>query len=91
MGALDRRCLMRVFWLQGQNPSPILTFDLRLPWPFYTNGTIGAAKQDVERAAQAISEKYDCGAYVAVNKAVVTQASSAIPVVPSTSQSFSRS
>ncbi|MFO8026363.1 MAG: trans-2-enoyl-CoA reductase family protein [Opitutales bacterium] len=51
-------------------------------WPIYTNGTIGAAKKDVERAARAISEAYDCEAYVAVNKAVVTQASSAIPVVP---------
>jgi enoyl-[acyl-carrier protein] reductase/trans-2-enoyl-CoA reductase (NAD+) len=51
-------------------------------WPVYTNGTIGAAKEDVERAAKAITEAYDCEAYVAVNKAVVTQASSAIPVVP---------
>lgn len=53
-----------------------------ITWPVYTNGTIGAAKKDVERAARAISEAYDCEAYVAVNKAVVTQASSAIPVVP---------
>ena len=51
-------------------------------WPIYANGTIGAAKKDVERGAKAISENYDCKAYVAVNKAVVTQASSAIPVVP---------
>lgn len=53
-----------------------------LTWPVYTNGTIGQAKKDVERAAAAITEKHDCKAYVAVNKAVVTQASSAIPVVP---------
>lgn len=51
-------------------------------WPIYKNGTIGQAKKDVERAAVAISKAYDCNAYVAVNKAVVTQASSAIPVVP---------
>lgn len=51
-------------------------------WPIYTNGTIGQAKKDVERAATAISATYDCDAYVAINKAVVTQASSAIPVVP---------
>lgn len=51
-------------------------------WPIYKNGTIGQAKKDVERAAVAISKTYDCKAYVAVNKAVVTQASSAIPVVP---------
>lgn len=53
-----------------------------LTWPVYTNGTIGQAKKDVERAAAAISEKHDCQAVVAINKAVVTQASSAIPVVP---------
>ncbi|WPJ96783.1 enoyl-ACP reductase FabV [Coraliomargarita algicola] len=53
-----------------------------LTWPVYTNGTIGQAKKDVERAAAAITAKHDCAAYVAVNKAVVTQASSAIPVVP---------
>lgn len=51
-------------------------------WPIYKNGTIGQAKKDVERAAAALSKTYDCEAYVAVNKAVVTQASSAIPVVP---------
>lgn len=51
-------------------------------WPIYKNGTIGQAKKDVERAANAITKAYDCKAYVAVNKAVVTQASSAIPVVP---------
>lgn len=53
-----------------------------ITWPVYTNGTIGAAKKDVERAATAISAKHGCEAYVSVNKAVVTQASSAIPVVP---------
>ena len=53
-----------------------------ITWPVYTNGTIGAAKKDVERSAVAINAKYDCDAYVSVNKAVVTQASSAIPVVP---------
>ena len=53
-----------------------------LTWPVYTNGTIGQAKKDVERAAAAITAAYDCEAYVSVNKAVVTQASSAIPVVP---------
>jgi len=53
-----------------------------ITWPVYTNGTIGAAKKDVERAADAISKAHGCEAYVSVNKAVVTQASSAIPVVP---------
>jgi len=53
-----------------------------ITWPVYTNGTIGAAKKDVERAAEAISKRHGCEAFVSVNKAVVTQASSAIPVVP---------
>lgn len=56
-----------------------------LTWPIYRNGTIGKAKEDLERAARAITEKLSSlqgRAQVAVNKAVVTQASSAIPVVP---------
>ncbi len=55
-------------------------------WPIYRNGTIGRAKEHLEDSASAISEKMKAagcgGAYVSVNKAVVTQASSAIPVVP---------
>ncbi len=51
-------------------------------WPVYKNGTIGTAKLDVERAAKAIQERHQLEAFVSVNKAVVTQASSAIPVVP---------
>ena len=54
--------------------------------PIYRNGTIGRAKEDLEHTANQISEKMkeQCNgrAYVSVNKAVVTQASSAIPVVP---------
>jgi enoyl-[acyl-carrier protein] reductase/trans-2-enoyl-CoA reductase (NAD+) len=56
-----------------------------LTWPIYKNGTIGRAKEDLDRAASEISSKYahlQGNGYVAVNKAVVTQASSAIPVVP---------
>tara|TARA_R100000027_G_scaffold34143_1_gene24966 strand:- start:1608 stop:2804 length:1197 start_codon:yes stop_codon:yes gene_type:complete len=57
----------------------------KLTWPIYKNGTIGKAKEDLDRAATVITDQYkNLGgeAYVAVNKAVVTQASSAIPVVP---------
>lgn len=53
-----------------------------LTWPIYKNGTIGKAKEDLDRAASLITERYSGKAFVAVNKAVVTQASSAIPVVP---------
>ncbi len=56
-----------------------------LTWAIYRNGTIGRAKEDLESTAGRISEKLSAsggGAYVSVNKALVTQASSAIPVVP---------
>lgn len=51
----------------------------------YRQGTLGRAKADVDRAAKAISERLtDIGgqARVAVLKAIVSQASTAIPVVP---------
>lgn len=54
-----------------------------MTWPIYTNGTIGSAKKDVDLTAERLSEKYGANtAVVSVNKALVTQASSAIPVVP---------
>lgn len=54
-------------------------------WPIYKNGTIGKAKEDLERAQKALDGKLAAvsgKAWVSVNKALVTQASSAIPVVP---------
>jgi enoyl-[acyl-carrier protein] reductase/trans-2-enoyl-CoA reductase (NAD+) len=58
----------------------------QLTWPIYRDGTIGQAKKDVDATAQRIHEKLSAklggSARVSVNKAVVTQASSAIPVVP---------
>jgi enoyl-[acyl-carrier protein] reductase/trans-2-enoyl-CoA reductase (NAD+) len=54
-------------------------------WAIYKNGTIGLAKNDLERAAKAIDARLGQsggGAFISVNKALVTQASSAIPVVP---------
>jgi len=56
-----------------------------LTWPIYKNGTIGKAKEDLERVQRALDAKLaslDGKAWVSVNKALVTQASSAIPVVP---------
>ncbi len=56
-----------------------------LTWPIYKNGTIGRAKEDVERAQRSLDTKLaplGGKAWVSVNKALVTQASSAIPVVP---------
>ncbi len=58
----------------------------RLTWPIYRDGTIGRAKQDLEEAARALNqllgEELGGRAWVSVNKAVVTQAAAAIPVVP---------
>ncbi len=57
----------------------------KLTYPIYHEGTIGRAKQHLADTAVSISNKYaDKGiqAFVSVNKALVTQASSAIPVVP---------
>lgn len=55
-------------------------------FPIYKNGTIGLAKNDLERAGKridALLKTHGYGrAFVSVNKALVTQASSAIPVVP---------
>jgi enoyl-[acyl-carrier protein] reductase/trans-2-enoyl-CoA reductase (NAD+) len=55
-------------------------------WDIYKNGTIGLAKNDLERAAKridALLKTHGYGrAFISVNKALVTQASSAIPVVP---------
>ncbi|MFT4175119.1 MAG: trans-2-enoyl-CoA reductase family protein [Luteolibacter sp.] len=54
-------------------------------WPIYKNGTIGKAKEDLEAAQRELDAKLaplGGKAWVSVNKALVTQASSAIPVVP---------
>ncbi len=56
-----------------------------LTWPIYKNGTIGKAKEDLERVQAKLDTKLapiNGKAWVSVNKALVTQASSAIPVVP---------
>jgi len=54
-----------------------------LTWPIYWNGTLGRAKVDLDRKADEIRRQLgqDAARVVAL-KAVVTQASSAIPVVP---------
>ncbi|EKF9770087.1 trans-2-enoyl-CoA reductase family protein [Vibrio cholerae] len=56
-----------------------------LTWPIYWDGALGRAKMDLDRAATALNEKLAAKggtANVAVLKSVVTQASSAIPVMP---------
>ncbi len=57
-----------------------------LTWPIYRDGTIGKAKDDLKVRVDALdaqlAKELDGHAYISVNKAVVTQASAAIPVVP---------
>jgi len=57
----------------------------RLTKPIYGDATIGAAKKDLDQTVkhlQALLAPYGGEARVAVLKAVVTQASSAIPIMP---------
>lgn len=56
-----------------------------ITWPIYWHGTLGKAKEDLDRAAAAnrqVLQAVGGDARVAVLKSVVTQASSAIPVMP---------
>jgi len=75
-GLLDKGCINLAYSYVG----PEVT------WPIYRNGTIGRAKSHLENVASSLNRqmKTSCNgqAFVSVNKAVVTQASSAIPVVP---------
>ncbi|MCL2035080.1 MAG: trans-2-enoyl-CoA reductase family protein [Oscillospiraceae bacterium] len=74
-GVIEQNAVTAAFSYIG----PSLTF------PVYKNGTIGTAKEDLEEKAKQITSLLSTQggkAFVAVNKALVTQASSAIPVVP---------
>jgi len=57
-----------------------------ITWPIYWHGALGKAKQDLDETALRLDQKLAAevkgGANVAVLKSVVTQASSAIPVMP---------
>ena len=83
------------FWMQALKDADLLNDGFRtlaftyigseLTWPIYWHGTLGKAKEDLDRAATAITDALgDVGgeARVVSLKAVVSQASSAIPVVP---------
>ena len=53
-------------------------------WPIYRDGTIGKAKEDLQRIAEALDERLRVRggrALLSVNRALVTQASAAIPTV----------
>jgi enoyl-[acyl-carrier protein] reductase/trans-2-enoyl-CoA reductase (NAD+) len=56
-----------------------------ITWPIYWHGALGKAKADLDATAQRLNARLAAtggGANVAVLKSVVTQASSAIPVMP---------
>jgi len=54
-------------------------------WPIYGKAAIGKAKEDLDRACVALNQRLSAiegSAHIAVMKAIVTQASSAIPIMP---------
>jgi enoyl-[acyl-carrier protein] reductase/trans-2-enoyl-CoA reductase (NAD+) len=54
-------------------------------WPVYKNGTIGRAKENLEQACREINKAYEgkiAGAWVSVNKALVTRSSVLVPIIP---------
>jgi enoyl-[acyl-carrier protein] reductase/trans-2-enoyl-CoA reductase (NAD+) len=83
------------FWIEGLKKEGLLAKNFvtlnysyigpEVTWPIYKDGTIGRAKRDLERAQKTISKSISSiggRAFIGVLKAVVSQASSAIPVVP---------
>lgn len=82
-------------WIDAMKAADVLSPDvLTLAYSYigpslteavYRKGTIGKAKDHLEATAFKIADKLKAtggNAYVSVNKALVTQASSAIPVIP---------
>lgn len=54
-----------------------------LTHPVYRDGSIGMAKRHLHRTAKEITEEFaPVKGYISVNKALVTQSSAAIPIVP---------
>jgi enoyl-[acyl-carrier protein] reductase/trans-2-enoyl-CoA reductase (NAD+) len=83
------------FWIEALDKAGVLApgaittaytyLGAELTWDIYWNGTIGAAKKDLDQKAHELHTKLAASggqARVAVLKAVVTQASSAIPIMP---------
>lgn len=83
------------FWMEDLHAAGVLADGVKtvaysyigpeLTFPIYRNGTIGQAKNDLEATTTTINEilkDINGVSYVSVNKALVTQSSSAIPVVP---------
>ncbi|NGF56893.1 trans-2-enoyl-CoA reductase family protein [Parapedobacter sp. SGR-10] len=90
MGGEDWR-----FWIETLREAGVLAEGVKtvaysyigpeLTYPVYRNGTIGRAKDDLEGTVPVLNnllKDLNGISYVSVNKALVTQSSSAIPVVP---------
>ncbi len=74
-GVLAQNCITTSYTYIGKE----------LTQPIYGRATIGKAKEDLDRASTSLKNNYtdiNLRAYVTSLKAVVTQASSAIPVMP---------
>jgi len=82
-------------WIKALNDAGVLSSGFKsvaytyigkeLTWPIYGKATIGKAKEDLDRAATAINaltSNINGEAHVTSLNAVVTQASSAIPIMP---------
>jgi enoyl-[acyl-carrier protein] reductase / trans-2-enoyl-CoA reductase (NAD+) len=81
LNALDKADLLA----EGCRTTAYTYIGKELTWPIYGHATIGKAKEDLDRAAAAINHSLadkQVKAYVSSLKALVTQASSAIPVMP---------
>jgi enoyl-[acyl-carrier protein] reductase / trans-2-enoyl-CoA reductase (NAD+) len=83
------------FWMQALQEAGVLAqgaktvaysyIGPKVTQAIYREGTIGQAKNDLEQMAKTIQEELNeigGSAHVSINKALVTQSSSAIPVVP---------
>lgn len=83
------------FWMEDLKAAGVLAEGVKtvaysyigpeLTFPIYRNGTIGQAKDDLEATVPVLNnllKDLHGVSYVSVNKALVTQSSSAIPVVP---------
>ncbi|WP_028775946.1 enoyl-ACP reductase FabV [Shimazuella kribbensis] len=83
------------FWMQALQEAGVLAegaktvaysyIGPKVTQAIYREGTIGQAKNDLEQTAKTIQKELDGlggSAYVSINKALVTQSSSAIPIVP---------
>lgn len=84
-----------LLWIKALKEANILSDDAKtiaysyigpeLTYPIYYNGTIGMAKKHLCETCYKINNEYkdlNVKAYISVNKALVTAASSAIPIVP---------